>query len=66
MGLEIKSGGRMVAHRNINCKTIIPALVARGITNVQGPYSMKRKRQAYADLNKYIVEHGGQDRPLPA
>ena len=62
MRLEIRTG--MMANRNVKCATIIPRLFDMGITKVEPKYTDKRKREAYADLDAYIVANGGPARSL--
>jgi hypothetical protein len=54
MGLELRNNSGMIASRRVNAKTIIPMLVAWGITDVSAPYSKARKLRAYNDLDKFI------------
>lgn len=64
LGLEIRSTSGMVASRFVNARTIIPQLYEWSITDVLPKYSKKKKIQAYNDLNKFMVEHGLEDKPL--
>jgi hypothetical protein len=64
LGLEIRSTSGMVASRHMNARTIIPRLYEWSITDVLPKYSKKKKIQAYNDLNKFLVEHGFEDKPL--
>jgi hypothetical protein len=62
MHLEIRTG--LFANRSVKCATIIPRLFDMGITKVEPKYTAKRKREAYADLDAYIVANGGPSKPL--
>jgi hypothetical protein len=60
---EIKHGHGPT--RAVNSKSIIPWLYKYYITEVcQARYSQEHKIKAYNDLNKYMTDHGMDDRPL--
>lgn len=64
LGVEIKSAGAMIASKGANAKTIIPWMYRMEITKVQPRYTQKRKRQAWDDLNEYMVALGFERRTL--